>query len=414
MGARQLPLLGSEEELSIENSVVIVNKERFIQMLAECLEAQDLATVKARIRTVREILQGHQTNHAYLLNIDTDGDTLSFRRDVLLAELEQILEARTLPRAHYYLQRLKAGSEQVRTNKVNDINLLRWKEYDEVLTDSLWIIKKRDSTGAHIGSYWGNFVPQIPRQMMLRYTRRGEWVLDPFVGSGTTLIECRRLGRNGLGVELNPEVADQARRLVAAEPNRFDVVSDVVVGDSTTVDFEALLQERGIERVQLLIMHPPYHDIIRFGDDPRDLSNAPSVDRFLEMFGQVVERTCPVLDEGRFLAVVIGDKYAQGEWIPLGFCAMSEILKRGYALKSIIVKNFEETRAKRQQQELWRYRALVGGFYVFKHEYILLFRKSGRKRCPGLGGERSSRFRQAQPKSKIEHHSGPRPPDSCS
>lgn len=41
----------------------------------------------------------------------------------------------------------------------------------------------------------------------------------------------------------------------------------------------------------------------------------------------------------------------------------------------VIVKNFEETRAKRNQKMLWRYRALVGGFYIFKHEYIMLFKK---------------------------------------
>ncbi|HWX43270.1 MAG TPA: DNA methyltransferase, partial [Blastocatellia bacterium] len=53
------------------------------------------------------------------------------------------------------------------------------------------------------------------------------------------------------------------------------------------------------------------------------------------------------------------------------------VLKSGcYTLKSIIVKNFEETTGKRQQKELWRYRALVGGFYIFKHEYIFVFRKT--------------------------------------
>jgi hypothetical protein len=54
---------------------------------------------------------------------------------------------------------------------------------------------------------------------------------------------------------------------------------------------------------------------------------------------------------------------------------MNEVLKSGYSLKSIIVKNFEETRGKRNQKELWDYRALVGGFYIFKHEYIMLFKK---------------------------------------
>ena len=66
---------------------------------------------------------------------------------------------------------------------------------------------------------------------------------------------------------------------------------------------------------------------------------------------------------------------AYGEWLPLGFACMQEVLKRDYRLKSIVVKNFDETRAKRDQKQLWRYRALAGGFYVFKHEYVLLCQK---------------------------------------
>ena len=51
------------------------------------------------------------------------------------------------------------------------------------------------------------------------------------------------------------------------------------------------------------------------------------------------------------------------------------LMQRGFSLKSIVVKNFEETSGKRAQKELWRYRALLGGFYVFKHESIFLFKK---------------------------------------
>jgi hypothetical protein len=54
---------------------------------------------------------------------------------------------------------------------------------------------------------------------------------------------------------------------------------------------------------------------------------------------------------------------------------MQEMLNKGFKLKSTIVKNFDQTTAKRNQKELWRYRALAGGFYIFKHEYIFLFQK---------------------------------------
>jgi hypothetical protein len=373
--ANQLPLFRKSRAMSKGIASIILNKEKFAQVLEEHIALDDLASLKKKVFALKRTISSYKYDQEGILNIDSNGDTISLRRDVLISELDQILEAHTLQRAKYYLKRLKAGVERVKTSKINDINLLRWKEYDEIITDSLWIFDKRDTSGAHLAWYWGNFIPQIPHQIMLRYTKKGEWVLDTFVGSGTTLIECRRLGRNGIGIELNPEVAKKARELIDKENNRFNVTTEVIIGDSRTIDIESVLDRMGIKQIQLLIMHPPYHDIIKFSNDKRDLSNAKSVNEFLKMFGEVVDNTLPFLEKGRYFALVIGDKYSKGEWIPLGFHCMQEVLKRGCLLKSIIVKNFEETRAKRDQRELWRYRALVGGFYIFKHEYIFLFKK---------------------------------------
>lgn len=298
-----------------------------------------------------------------------------FAPDYLRAELAQIRAAYTVERARYYVGRLIKSVTEVRTGAVNDINLNRWKEYEDIYTDSLWVVNRRDSTGAHHAGYWGNFIPQIPHQMMRRYTRPGDWVIDPFAGSGTTLIEARRLGRNCLGVELQAPVADRTRAQIAAEPNPHGIVTALANDDCLAADYRALLRAHGRDSAQLVILHPPYYDIIRFSDDPRDLSNAASLDAFLTMLGTLVDRVNEVLDSGRYLALVIGDKYAKCEWIPLGFQAMNEVLQRNFLLKSIIVKNFEQTAGKRSQAELWKYRALVGGFYVFKHEYIFVFRK---------------------------------------
>ncbi|CAO80080.1 DNA adenine modification methylase [Candidatus Cloacimonas acidaminovorans str. Evry] len=364
------------EEMPKFNSVVILNQEKLIEVLEEIEKIDNVNLMKNRILALKAIINNYNNDREGLLNIDSNGETISLRRDILFSELNQILESQTLERAQYYLKRLKNGIKEEKTSKINDINLHRWKEYDDILTDSLWLFDKRNTSGAHLGWYWGNFIPQIPHQMMLRYTKKDDWVLDTFLGSGTTLIESKRLGRNGIGIELNAEVANKAEKLIQMEANKYDVISNVIIGDSRTIDLKPTLQKYNINKFQLLIMHPPYHDIIRFSkDDKNDLSNTETTEEFLEMFKAVVNNVTSYLEKGRYLVLVIGDKYSKGEWIPLGFYCMQEVLNSGYLLKSIIVKNFEETRAKRNQQELWRYRALVGGFYVFKHEYIMLFKK---------------------------------------
>jgi len=297
-------------------------------------------------------------------------------KEKLLSDFEQILSTKTIKRTKYYISRLEKSLSKIKTNKINEINLNRWKEYDDIITDSLWVIGKRDKTGAHNGAYWGNFVPQIPNQLIRRYTKKDDWVLDTFLGSGTTLIECKRLGRNGIGVELLPKVVKLAKENIGKEEIPYNVKTEVIKGDSTKIDFKNELTKSGAKNVKLIIMHPPYWDIIKFSKNKNDLSNAKTQKEFLTSFGKIVDGVTPVLQKGRYLAVVIGDKYSSGEWIPLGFYTMQEVLNRGYKLKSTIVKNFDETKGKMKQKELWRYRALAGGFYIFKHEYIFIFQKT--------------------------------------
>lgn len=253
-----------------------------------------------------------------------------------------------------------------------------WKEEaSDLLTDSLWLLGNRKNEGAHRPDYHGNFVPQIPNQAMRRFTRRGEVVLDPFCGMGTTLIEARRLGRHAIGIELNPEVAELARERIAEEPNPYGVKTLLLTADSTQPEtaqqVQAVLHEWGFSHTHLLLLHPPYHDIIRFSEDPRDLSNALSESDFLERFEQVLRLFVPMMETGRMLVLVIGDKYSKGEWVPLGFRTMEQVLKQGLRLKSICVKDIQENRGKRGQHNLWRYRALKYGFYLFKHEYVMFF-----------------------------------------
>lgn len=343
-----------------------------IQILNDSLQQEDISLIRKKISSLKDDFHSSIKNEVtIMINGDAEKVNLSF----LNGEFEQILKTRTIERTKYYITRLIKSLSEIKPGKVNDFNLNRWKEYDDIITDSLWVLDKRDKSGAHNAGYWGNFIPQIPNQLLRRYTKKSEWVLDPFLGSGTTLIECKRLGRNGLGIELQPEVIKIAKQNIDKEKNPYQVKTAILKGDSTKVDIKKELNKLKIQSVQFVIMHPPYWDIIKFSDNKDDLSNAESVEIFLSMFGKVSDSALSVLDKGRYFAVVIGDKYSSGEWIPIGFYLMNSLINKGYKLKSTIVKNFEETKGKMNQKELWRYRALAGGFYIFKHEYIFLFQK---------------------------------------
>jgi 16S rRNA G966 N2-methylase RsmD len=363
--------LGAEESPRLE-----FDKEKLVKTIDDILAQETLNLIKSDVKGLLDnIIENPFENSWSCYGLNYNGRAWKVDKDVFVNNLQQICETKTIERTRYYLARLKTSISRVKTGKINDINLNRWKEYNEIRTDSLWVDKKRDRSGCHIGSYWGNFIPQIPRQMMMRYTKAYDYVLDTFAGSGTSLIECRRLGRNGIGLELNPTVAKQAQSIIEQEDNPFEVKTEVVNANSVTANYKEILKEKGIEKVQMVVMHPPYFDIIRFSEDEDDLSNAASVEDFLERLEEIAKNSYQVLEKGRYACLVIGDKYHKSEWIPLGFYAMERMQKVGFSLKSIIVKNFDQTKGKRQQEELWRYRALVGGYYIFKHEYIFLFQR---------------------------------------
>lgn len=259
-------------------------------------------------------------------------------------------------------------------SKYNDIDMNNWKKYDDIITDSLWVFDKRDNSGAHSGHYHGNFVPQIPNQLFRRYTKKGDWILDPFMGSGTSVIEAQRLQRNAIGIELQKEVAEEAYNRISSE-KKSDCSDKVYIGDSRNIDINAILQRESIKAFQFVIYHPPYWNIIKFSDNHNDISNSETLKEFLENLGKVIDNTISHLEKNRYCAIVIGDKYANSEIVPLGFHCMNLFLQRGLKMKAILVKNFEDTKGKLNQKAIWRYRALASDFYIFKHEYIFIFKK---------------------------------------
>ena len=282
-----------------------------------------------------------------------------------------------------HVEEKKTELKVVQTNPIktvayNDINLKNWKDYPEVKTDTFWQFPTRLKEHGHSNDYHGNYIPQLAQQFYERYTKKGDVVLDLFFGSGTSGIEAVNMNRRCIGVELKQELVDSVSKKFTPKQLVTDV--NIICGDSTSQEamdkVQARLEVMGKEKAQFLILHPPYDDIIKFSDKKEDLSNCSSTEEFYDLFEKVAKNGYDMLEDGRFAALIIGDSYKNSEVQPLGFKCMERMQNLGMKLKATIVKDIQgNERAKGRTANLWRYRALAGGFNIFQHEYIFIFQK---------------------------------------
>ena len=269
--------------------------------------------------------------------------------------------------------------KEKKTKPYSDIDLNNWKDYGYIKTDTWWEFASRDNSHGHSNEYHGNYIPQIAQQLYERFTKKGDIVLDLFLGSGTSAIEALNMDRRCIGVELKPEQVEIVKNKFSSKELVTEV--NLICADSASIEVKEKIQARldvmREEKAQFLMLHPPYDDIIKFSDRKEDLSNCSSTQEFYELFKQVAQNGYDMLEEGRFAALIIGDKYANGEIVPLAADCAAKMREIGFKMKAVIVKNMEgNERAKGKTANLWRYRALNGGFYIFKHEYIYVFQKS--------------------------------------
>ena len=262
--------------------------------------------------------------------------------------------------------------------KYNDLDLKNWQELD-INTDSLWIISQRDKSGKHKNVYHGNFIPQIPNQLIQRYTKKNDIVLEPFMGSGTKLFECEKLNRKYIGFDINPTMLDYVNNSMidsSFENNFYINYCNSLDSFEVNQNIEKANEKFNTKSVQFVLMHPPYMDIVKFTDNENDMSKIDNINEFVKKFKIICGNSLKYLDKDRYFAVVIGDVNKNSEVLPLGFYCM-DMIKRNFKvkLKGKNKKNIEGNRGKLGSGGIWRYRALNSDYYIFKHEYIFVFKK---------------------------------------
>lgn len=230
---------------------------------------------------------------------------------------------------------------------------------------TVWSFPERGSWKTHSGNYRGNFAPQIPRNLILRYSREGDIVLDPMVGSGTTIIETKILNRRGIGFDINPEAVKLTRKNLEFEGN-YKYEQYVKVADVRN------LSELKDSSIDLIITHPPYLNIIQYSENIEgDLSRISRVKKFCDELEKGIKELFRVLKEDKYCAILIGDTRKNCHYVPLSYYVMDLFLKNGFVLKEDIIKVQHNCKS----TPYWERQVEKYNFYLIMHEHLFVFRK---------------------------------------
>jgi DNA modification methylase len=231
---------------------------------------------------------------------------------------------------------------------------------------TVWSFPDRGKWATHSPGYRGNYAPQIPRNIILRYSKEGETILDPMVGSGTTIIETKLLKRKGIGIDINPKTVELAKKNIFFDAEG-SLEQKVELGDARKM---ADVQNNSID---LIVTHPPYLDIIKYGNGQYagDLSDISNVSKYCEEIDKIALEFIRVLKPGRFCAILIGDTRKGGHFVPLSTFVMLRFLKSGFVLKEDIIKIQHNC----YSTPYWRNKVEKYNFYLIMHEHLYIFRK---------------------------------------
>lgn len=233
----------------------------------------------------------------------------------------------------------------MRTNKLNDLDPKSWLKFQKS-----WFVHNPPPRRKDVLVHPAKFPETMAQEFIEFFTKRGQVVLDPMVGTGSTLIAALRAGRHSYGIELNPKYADIARKLVGEERLALreaaaSLTAEVITGDA------ALAATYGLPVCDYVLTSPPYWDMLHapgaetqkkrrsspdldvfYSDDPNDLGNIHDYDAFVEKLVQIYASLKPLLRPGAYLTIIVKNIKKGGKMYPLAW-DLGRALGRIYALK---------------------------------------------------------------------------------
>jgi DNA modification methylase len=235
-----------------------------------------------------------------------------------------------------------------KSNKLNNLLNKEWLKFQKS-----WFVLNPKPRQENVLLHPAKFPEELAMDFIQFFTKIGQTVLDPMLGTGSTLLACAATGRNGIGIELQEKYASIAlqRVKVLSEQKKFDTGHNglrvnlrVILGDARDI------QEIVSGSVDYCITSPPYWDMllqkgfetqrkrrakkldVYYSEDPRDLGNFNNYDTFLEELVTIYERVSNVLKPGGYMTIVVKNIKKGNKVYPLSW-DIGKKLSRFLALK---------------------------------------------------------------------------------
>jgi DNA modification methylase len=234
-------------------------------------------------------------------------------------------------------------------NRLNNLSTKEWLKFQKS-----WFIHNPPPRQKSVLRHPAKFPETLAATFIEFFTKPGQVVFDPMLGTGSTLIAALRLGRHSYGIELNPEYAEIARALLEEERLSGDrtnekIESLVITGDAARIGEYFTIYH--VPPIDYVLTSPPYWNMLHargaatqrkrrsstyldvtYSNQPDDLGNIDDYDEFLERLVEIYRSLKPNLNPNAYLTIIVKNVKKGGRIYPLAW-DLARQLSQIYTLK---------------------------------------------------------------------------------
>jgi DNA modification methylase len=219
------------------------------------------------------------------------------------------------------------------------------------------------------------FIIPLVEQLIYRYSKKGDLILDPMAGAGNALITARYMKRHSIGVDLSPKYVDIMKtRCQFQSLVKDEYVPIIIQGDSMKLNEIPELSKDNI--IDEIIFSPPYFDIKTYAteEDKNQIGDTHDFQEYLNFMEKILQQCYRVLKPGKFCCVVVSN-VRKGKLIPVAWKLADVGEKVGFDLWDDIVHHTSHSMSKAVLRGGQWGNAIRLGHTVRTHETILVFKK---------------------------------------